>query len=147
MIGELVPKAVALRNPEQMACLVAPTILGLSRLSAALVRALTVSTRAVLRVLGRRSVQVSPFISEEEVRYLVREGAAKGIFEKVEEELVHNVFEFADTTVREIMTPRPNIRGLDIATPAAEVLQKAVEIGHSRIPTTATPPSSRWGSS
>jgi magnesium and cobalt exporter, CNNM family len=134
VVGELVPKAVALRNPERMACLVAPAILWLSRAASVLVRALTVSTSAVLRVLGQGRVQQSPFISEEEVRYLVREGTAKGIFEKVEEELVHNVFEFADTTVREIMTPRPHIQGLDIATPAAEVLQKAVEIGHSRIP-------------
>jgi putative hemolysin len=44
------------------------------------------------------------------VKYLMREGAAKGVFEKVEEELVHNVFEFADTTVREIMTPRLSIQ-------------------------------------
>ncbi len=134
VIGELAPKAVALRNPERMACLVAPVISWLSRVSAVVVRVLTMSTSAVLRVLGQGRVQESPFISEEEVRYLVREGTAKGIFEKVEEELVHNVFEFADTTVREIMTPRPHIQGLDIATPAGEVLQKAAEIGHSRIP-------------
>jgi putative hemolysin len=134
VVGELVPKAVALRNPERTACLVAPVISWLSRVSAVLVRALTMSTSAVLRVLGQGRMYESPFISEEEVRYLVREGAAKGIFEQVEEELVHNVFGFADTTVREIMTPRPHIQGLDIATPAAEVLRKAAEIGHSRIP-------------
>ncbi len=134
VFGELVPKAVALRNPERMACVVAPVISRLSRVSAVLVRALTASTSAVLRVLGQGRVQESPFISEEEVRYLIQEGAAKGIFEKVEEELVHNVFEFADTTVQEIMTPRPHIRGLDVATPPAEVLRKAVEIGHSRMP-------------
>ncbi|MBI2156505.1 MAG: HlyC/CorC family transporter [Candidatus Rokubacteria bacterium] len=134
VIGELAPKAVALRNPERIACLVAPAIFWLSRISSSMVRALTASTNAVLRVLGQGTAQASPFISEEEVRYLVREGAAKGIFEKLEEELVHNVFEFADTTVREIMTPRPHIQGLDIATPAEEVLQRAVAIGHSRIP-------------
>jgi putative hemolysin len=134
VFGELVPKAIALRNPERMASLVAPVIAWLSRASVLAVRALTMSTSAVLRMLGQSRVQESPFVSEEEVRYLVREGAAKGIFEKVEEELVHNVFEFADTTVREIMTPHPHIRALDIATPASEVLRKAVEIGHSRIP-------------
>ncbi|MBI3105355.1 MAG: HlyC/CorC family transporter, partial [Candidatus Rokubacteria bacterium] len=134
VIGELVPKAVALRNPERIACLVAPAIFWLSRIFSAVVRALTASTNAVLRVLGQSSAKESPFISEEEVRYLVRQGAAKGIFEKLEEELVHNVFEFADTTVREIMTPRPHIQGLDMATPAEEVLQRAVAIGHSRIP-------------
>jgi putative hemolysin len=134
LIGELVPKAVALRNPERIACLVAPAIFRLSRIFSAVVRALTASTNMVLRAIGQGTAQESPFITEEEVRYLVRHGAAKGIFEKLEEELVHNVFEFADTTVREIMTPRPHIQGLDIATPAEEVLRRAVAIGHSRIP-------------
>ena len=134
VIGELVPKAIALREPERMACLVAAALFRLSRLSSVLVRVLTASTNAILRVLGLGTAQESPFVSEEEVRYLVREGAAKGIFEKVEEELVRNVFEFADTTVREIMTPRPKMLALDVATPADQVLPQAVEIGHSRIP-------------
>jgi len=134
VIGELVPKAIALRDPERMACLVAAALFRLSRLSSVLVRVLTASTNAILHVLGLGTAQESPFVSEEEVRYLVREGAAKGIFEKVEEELVHNVFEFADTTVREIMTPRPTMLALDVATPADQVLPQAVEIGHSRIP-------------
>ena len=145
VIGELAPKAVALRNPERIACLVAPAVFWLSRISSAVVRALTASTNAVLRVLGQGTAQESPFTSEEEVRYLVRQGAAKGIFEKVEEELVHNVFEFADTTVREIMTPRPHIQGLDMATPAEEVLRRAVAIGHS--PSTATRSNGRSASS
>ena len=76
----------------------------------------------------------SPFISEEDVRYLVREGAAKGIFEKTEEQLVHNVFEFADTTVREVMVPPPSIRGIDVTTPLVEVPKLVAAIGHSRIP-------------
>ncbi len=134
VIGELVPKAIALRNPERIACLVAPPIFWVSRVSAALVGVLTASTNGVLRAVGQGRAKESPFISEEEVRYLIREGAAKGIFEEVEEELVHNVFEFADTTVRAIMVPRPRIQGLELATPDAEVLTKAVEIGHSRIP-------------
>jgi putative hemolysin len=134
VIGELVPKAIALRDPERMACLVAAAIFRLSRLSSVVGRVLTASTNAILHVLGLGTSQESPFVSEEEVRYLVREGAAMGIFEKVEEELVRNVFEFADTTVREIMTPRPKMLALDVATPADQVLPQAVEIGHSRIP-------------
>lgn len=134
VVGELVPKALALRDPERAACVVAAVIMAASRASAAPVRALTASTTGVLRVLGLGAVKESPFVSEEEVRYLVREGAAKGIFEKVEEELVHNVFEFADTTVREIMVPRPSIKGLDVETPARDVLRAATEVGHSRIP-------------
>ena len=116
VLGELAPKAIALQNPERLAALVARPIYTLSRVSAGLVRVLTASTSAVLRLGGFGAVSESPFISEEEVRYLVREGAAKGIFERTEEELVHNVFEFADTTVREVMVPRPSIKGIDVTT-------------------------------
>jgi Mg2+/Co2+ transporter CorB len=134
VLGELAPKAVALRDPERLATLVAPVIAGLSRLSARLVRLLTGSTNLLLRLVGLSHAETSPFVSEEDVRYLLREGAARGVFEKVEEELVHNVFEFADTTVREIMTPRTRIAGLDLVTPAPDVLARTVETGHSRIP-------------
>jgi putative hemolysin len=130
----LTPKAVALRNPERLSCLVAPVISGLNRAAGWLVALLTASSNVVLRLLGQGTARQSPFVSEEEVKYLVREGAAKGVFEKVEEELVHNAFQFADTTVREIMVPRMNIVGLDVQTPSDQLLARAAEIGHSRIP-------------
>jgi putative hemolysin len=134
VVGELTPKAIALRNPERLACLMAPVVAAISRVLAPIVRVLSASTNLLLRILGMGTAQESPFVSEDDVKYLVREGARKGVFEKVEEELVHNVFEFADTTVREIMTPRPQIKGLDLGTPPETVLGKAMEVGHSRIP-------------
>jgi putative hemolysin len=134
VVGELAPKAIALRNPDRLACLVGRPVEWLSHASAAIVSVLTASTNGLLYVLGQGSIKQSPFVSEEEVRYLVREGAAKGIFEKVEEELVHNVFEFADTTVREVMTPRHAIRGLDLTTPEDRLLREMAEIGHARVP-------------
>jgi putative hemolysin len=134
VLGELAPKAIALRDPERLAVFVARPILALSRASAGLVRILTASTSAVLRLLGLGAPGKSTFVSEEDVRYLVREGAARGIFEKTEEELVHNVFEFADTTVREVMVPRPRIEGLEVTTPAADLPRRVAEIGHSRVP-------------
>jgi putative hemolysin len=134
VLGELAPKAIALRDPEHLAAFVARPILALSRASAGLVRILTASTSAVMRLLGMGAPSESPFVSEEEVRYLVREGAAQGIFEKTEEELVHNVFEFADTTVREVMVPRPRIEGIEVTTPAADVPSRVAEIGHARVP-------------
>jgi putative hemolysin len=134
VLGELAPKAIALRDPEHLAAFVARPILALSRASAGLVRILTASTSAVMRLLGMGAPSESPFVSEEEVRYLVREGAAQGIFEKTEEELVHNVFEFADTTVREVMVPRPRIEGIEVTTPAADVPRRVAEIGHARVP-------------
>jgi putative hemolysin len=145
VVGELTPKAIALRNPERLACLVGPVIERLARASAALVGVLTVSTNGLLRLLGQGRTQQSPFVSEEEVRYLVREGAAKGIFEKVEEELVHNVFEFADATVREVLTPRHVIESLDVATSGDDLLRAIARIGHSRIPVYRASPESIVG--
>jgi putative hemolysin len=72
-------------------------------------------------------------VSEEEVKYLLREGTEKGVFEKLEDELVRSIFEFADRTVREIMVPRVNIVGLDVDTPPEEVLRRAADIRYSRI--------------
>jgi putative hemolysin len=134
IFGELVPKAIALRDPERLAVRVAVPIAWLSRVSGWLVWFLTASTNAVLRVVGFGQAPESMPISEAEIRYLVREGAARGIFERTEEQLVHNVFEFADKTVREVMVPRPRIRGLDVATPPEELPRALAAIGHSRVP-------------
>jgi putative hemolysin len=134
VIGELAPKALALRNPERGACRVARPIRWLMLVVAGPSRVLTASARVVLMLLGQRDAPQAPLVSEEEVRYLIREGAAQGVFEPHESDLVHRVFRFTDTTVRSIMVPRPNIRGLDIATPPAEVLARAAELGHTRLP-------------
>ena len=133
VIGELAPKAIALRDPERLAVRVALPILWLSRVSGRVVKVLTVSTNAILRVLGLGRQWAPALVSEEEVRHLLREGAATGVFEKTEEELVHNVFEFADKTVREVMVPRPRIRGIDVTTPPAGIPRAIARIGHSRI--------------
>jgi putative hemolysin len=128
------PKALALRHPERLACVAAPLIAAISRAAAGLVAFLTISTNVVLRLLGQGATTESPFVSEEDVKYLLRQGAATGVFEKVEEELVRNVFEFADTTVREIMVPRVNVLGLEVDTPPEQVLRRTAEIGKSRVP-------------
>lgn len=134
VVGELAPKAIALRNPEAIAAAVARPIRWLSRATGVVVRVLTASTNALLRLVGLGASSQSPFVSEEDVRYLLREGAARGVFDRAEEELVHNVFEFGDTTVREIMVPRIKIQALDVTTPPEQVLRHVAEIGHSRIP-------------
>jgi putative hemolysin len=134
VFGELTPKALALRSPERVASYAAPVIAAMSQAGGGLVTLLTRSTNAVLRLLGQDAATQSPFVSEEDVTYLLREGAAKGVFEQVEEELVQSVFEFADTTVREIVVPRVNVLALDVDTPPDEVLRRVAEIGKSRIP-------------
>lgn len=134
VVGELVPKALALRNPERAACLVARPVRTLVRVAAWPGRLLTLSTRAVLILLGQRDAPAAPLVSQEEVTYLVREGATHGVFERHESDLVHRVFQFTDTPVRAVMVPRPRILALDLDTPPGEVLTRAVALGRTRLP-------------
>jgi putative hemolysin len=134
VIGELTPKALALRNPERWAAVVAPLIARLVRGLAGPGRVLTWATRLILTALGMRDTPTAPLVSEEEVKYLVREGAAQGVFEAAERDLVNRVFQFTDTPVRLVMVPRPNILGLDVEMPPDQVLKSAAEIGHTRLP-------------
>ena len=97
VLGELTPKALALRNPERWAARVARPVAWLVRVLAAPSRILTGSTRLVLTVIGMRDTPAAPLVSEEEVKYLVREGASQGVFEAQESDLVHRVFQFTDT--------------------------------------------------
>jgi putative hemolysin len=134
VLGELVPKSLAMRFSEQIAFLVARPIDFLSRLSSFLVKVLTASSNAVLRVFGGREAEGASFISVEEVKSLIREGAAKGIFNETEKELIHSVFEFTDTPVKAVMVPRTEIHALEINTSSAEAAKSFVESGFSRIP-------------
>ena len=134
VLGELVPKSLALRYSERIACVVARPIDFLSRASSFLVKTLTASSNAVLWIFGGHEAESAGFISVEEVKSLIREGAAKGIFNETEKELIHSVFEFADTAVKAVMVPRTEIHALDINSSAADAAKSFVESGFSRIP-------------
>jgi len=135
ILGELFPKSLALRFSEQIAFFVARPIDLLSRLTSILVKFLTGSSNVLLWIFaGGKDATGSSFVSEEEVKYLIREGTAKGIFDETEKELIHSVFEFVDTPVKAVMVPRTEIHAIDIKTPPEEVLQSFVESGFSRIP-------------
>jgi putative hemolysin len=134
VFGELVPKSLALRFSEQIACMAARPIDLLSRFSSFLVRILTGSSNAVLRLFGGSEVEGASFISVEEVKSLIREGAAKGIFNETEKELIHGVFELADTPVKAVMVPRTEIHALEIHSTPSEAAESFIESGFSRIP-------------
>ncbi len=134
VFGELVPKTLALKYSEQIACLVSGPIDFLARATAVFVKALTASSNAVLRIFGGKNVESASFISVDEVKSLIREGAAKGIFNETEEELIHSVFEFADTPVKAVMIPRTEIHAIEARVSLAEAAKSFVESGFSRIP-------------
>jgi putative hemolysin len=134
VLGELVPKSLALRFSEQIACIVARPIEFLARVSAVFVKALTASSNAVLRIFGGKEAESVSFISADEVKSLIREGAAKGIFNETEKELIHSVFEFTDTPVKAVMIPRTEIHSIEVHSSLAAVAKSFVDSGFSRIP-------------
>ena len=134
VFGELVPKSLALRYSEQIACFVARPIELLARVSALFVKILMASSNFVLRIFGGKDNESASFISVDEVKSLIREGTAKGIFNETERELIHSVFEFTDTPVKAVMKPRTEIHAIDAESSLAEVAKDFVDSGFSRIP-------------
>jgi putative hemolysin len=134
VLGELVPKALALRYTESIALLVSAPFRLMARASRWIVGFLAASTRLVLRVLGIKDAGPRTFVSEEEIKHLVKEGRQQGVLDQTEMEIIHSVFEFTDTPVRKVMVPRPKIFALDADTSPTEVGSLIVESGFSRIP-------------
>ncbi len=132
--GELVPKSLALRYSERIAFMTSAPVDFLSRAFKVLLRLLTASSNLVLRFFKVTEPQELPLISEDEVKYLIREGRKSGVFEPSEEDLIHSVFKFTDTVVREVMVPRTEIVAVDAGTSLDEILSLMDEKGFSRLP-------------
>jgi putative hemolysin len=123
VFGELVPKRIALSNPERIASLTAPTLRALSRIVSPLILLLSGSTDLVLRALGVRSY-VEPAVTEEEIRSMIDQGTTAGVIEEEEQDIVERVFTLGDRKVNSIMTPRGEIVWLDIDDPPDEIQRK-----------------------
>ena len=132
--GELVPKSIAIRFAEQIAFFTAVPIDALSRLFRPVLRVLTVSNNSILRLFNIPPEQEPVLVSEDEVKYLIREGRKTGVFEPSEEDLIHSVFKFTDTVVREVMVPRTDIVGIVAGTGLEAILRAMNEKGYSRLP-------------
>ena len=123
IIGELVPKRIALTNPERAAAAVARPMLLLSRVSAPAVWLLRHSSDIILRVLGL-SGQRETEVTEEEVKSLIAEGTRTGVFEPGEREMIDGVLRLADRSVRAIMTPRAEVSWIAIEASSDEILRR-----------------------
>lgn len=133
VIGELVPKRVALTNPEGIAKLVAGPMGRLSRIAWPVVHLLTIITEGIVKLMGIRQTVEAP-ISEEEVNILVRQGMRVGVFNQIETEMVAGVLELDQLRVTAIMTARPKIVFLNIDDPEEVNWRKIVSSGHSYFP-------------
>lgn len=131
VIGELVPKRIALNNPERLAMRVAGFMHGLSLLATPLVRLLSLSTEGVLRLLrGRESGE--PAISEEEIAVMIEQGLQAGIFKDAEQEVIENVFWLDERSVASVITPRREVMWLDLEAGPEVWLEQIGRSAHSR---------------
>lgn len=133
IIGELVPKRIALANAERIACFVATPMAFLATVTAPVVWFLRLSTEGLLRLLRVRRVPQST-VTEEEVRSMVAEGTESGVFHPAERELIEGVIKVADRSLRSIIVPRPDVIWIDIEDDPATNLKEILESGHSRFP-------------
>ena len=133
IIGELVPKRIALNNAERIAAKVAAPMSTLARLATPVVSLLSFSTEAVLRLLGIKP-SGEPSVTEEEVKLMIYEGAQVGVFEESEQEIVERVFRLGDRRVSSLMTYRTEVVFLDIDDALDANLNKIAASGHSRFP-------------
>ncbi len=133
ILGELVPKRIALSRPEAIAKSAAPLMRSLAALTRPLNWLLANSTDLVLRLLGQRSQEPSP-ASEEEIKYLMAEGARAGVFARDERDLLEAVFDFGDQRVGELMQPRSEVLGIDVEMSAEQIRKLIKMASFSRFP-------------
>ena len=131
VLGELVPKQLALRRPEQMAALVAPPMVWMSKATGPAVWLLGLSSTLVLRLFGLHRT-ARQLVTEEELRALLAEGAQAGVLETEERDMIERVLRLADKPVRAIMTPRTELVWIDRTDPPKEIAATLKAAPHSR---------------
>ncbi|WP_199555508.1 hemolysin family protein [Sandaracinobacteroides hominis] len=132
IIGELVPKQLALRAPERIAVVVAPVMDIVTRVTSPFVTVLDASTAVIFRLL-RVSREGDSTVTEEELRHVVQEAEEAGVIEGKERELISGIMRLADRQVRGVMTPRPEVDWLDIGASAEDVRARLVSTPHTRL--------------
>lgn len=133
VVGELVPKQVALRNPERFACAVAPAMALLSKVGGPFVWLLDGSSRLIFRVLGLHQSPES-VVTDEEIKAVMAEAEAAGVIESGEQSMIAGVMRFSDREARGLMTPRKDVDWIDLSDDREEIRQQIFTSQHSRLP-------------
>ena len=134
VLGEQVPKRIALKDPERIARIACPVIRGMSKFFLPLVWLLTVSTNGVLRLLRINPNDSSEEVTEEEIRMMVDIGSENGAIEQDERTMIENIFEFNNTTAADVMVHRMDVVALHVDESRDEILRTIRESGLSRFP-------------
>jgi putative hemolysin len=133
IVGELVPKQFALRNPEPIAALVAAPMMILARATAPIVWLLDRSSALIFRLLGLAR-ESEKHVTAEELHLIVAEASRSGVIEESERAIISGVVRLADRPVREVMTPRTDVDWIDIDADEETLRRHFVETPHTRVP-------------
>jgi putative hemolysin len=133
IVGELVPKHLALKNPERIACFIAPPMNILSRVAAPAVWLLDASTRGVFRLLGVSTASDSA-ITDEEILTIVAEAGNTGVIQEAERSMISGVIRLGDRSVRAVMTPRTDVEMVKVDEDVASLKGKLIASNHSCLP-------------
>ena len=133
IVGELVPKQIALRDSEGVAARVAPLMAFIASIAAPLVWLLDVSGKLVLRLLGQ-SGEAEERVTDEEVKTLIAEAEHAGVLETEERHMISGVMRLADRSARGLMTPRLDVELLDLSESQEEMIEKLRATRHSVLP-------------
>lgn len=134
VLGELVPKRIAMQKAERISFAAAGVLLVVAKIARPAVKLLSVSTNLVVRLFGVDPHADEEQVTEEEIRMMVDVGEEKGVIEGSQKEMINAIFEFDDITAEEIMTPRVDVAALEVSDSFEEALTIGVERGYSRIP-------------
>lgn len=134
LFGELIPKRLALRKAEAIANLSVGVVKVIDKMAKPLVITLTKSTNFFVNLIVGSDSDREDEITEEEIKMMINVGEEQGIFHKTETDMINSIFQFDDTTVSDIMTPRPDIVALDVESNLEEVLKVITEEKYSRVP-------------
>ena len=134
VLGELVPKRLALEKSDKIALMVAKPIKVLFTIVSPAVRLLAFMTNLIAKLLGGSNTVDNSQITEEEIRLMINVGEEKGIFQETETNMINSIFEFDNTAAKEVMTPRTHIIAVSVEATVDEILEIIVEENFSRIP-------------
>ena len=134
VLGELVPKKIAMQKAESLSFKVVGILTAVSTIFSPFIRFLSFSTNLVLRLIGVDPNASEETVTEEEILMMVDVGEEKGVIEEGAKDMIANIFDFNDTTVSEIMTHRTEVTAVEDTATVPDVIQIALEEGYSRIP-------------
>lgn len=134
VLGELVPKRIAVQKSEKIAMATIRPIMLLYKITLPFVRILTYSTDSIISLLGIKHDKVEEKITEEEIRRIINEGEEKGVLDKEEKEMIQGVFDFDDKLAKSVMTPRTKVFAVDVEMNINEAVDVIIKKQYSRVP-------------